>query len=202
MKVMVIVKATKDSEAGVLPSERLLAEMGKFNEELIRAGVLLAAEGLRPTGQGVRIRYSSNDPAVVHGPFTETKELVAGFWLWQVGSIEEAIAWAKRVPNPMMEEHEIEVRPVYEPDDFAPVDPTGEIRAAEVRLRAESERTVHERKITLALACQDGLEQSPALAGANDTSGSQRAGWWARSRRLFRIEFSTAYHTSVIPAME
>jgi hypothetical protein len=139
MKVMVMVKASADSEAGVMPSESLLAEMGRYNEELARAGILLAAEGLHPSSKGVRVRFSGADRAVTDGPFAETKELLAGFWLWQVGSMEEAIAWVKRCPNPMPGEAEIEIRPVFDPEDFASCDPTGELRAAERRLRAAVE---------------------------------------------------------------
>jgi hypothetical protein len=118
MKVMVLVKATKDSEAGVLPTQTLLAEMGKFNEELVKAGVMLAGEGLRPTAQGKRVQFSGRDRTVIDGPFTETKELVAGFWLWQVRSIEEAVEWVRRCPNPMPGDSEIEIRPIYEMEDF------------------------------------------------------------------------------------
>jgi AraC family transcriptional regulator len=141
MKVMVLVKASKDSEAGALPSERLLRDMGKFNEELVKAGILLAGEGLQPSSKGVRVRFSGTDRAVVDGPFTETKELVAGYWLWQVKSMDEAIAWLKRCPNPMNEDSEVEIRPVFAFEDFAPSDPTGDLRAAEQQLRAETERS-------------------------------------------------------------
>ena len=119
MKVMVLVKATKDSEAGVLPTQTLLAEMGKFNEELVKAGVMLAGEGLRPSAQGKRVQFSGRNRTVVDGPFSETKELVAGFWLWQVRSFEEAVQWVKRCPNPMPGDSEIEIRPLYELADFA-----------------------------------------------------------------------------------
>jgi hypothetical protein len=115
---MVLVKATKDSEAGVLPTQTLLAEMGKFNEELVKAGVMLAGEGLRPTAQGKRVQFSGRDRTVIDGPFAETKELVAGFWLWQVRSIEEAVEWVRRCPNPMPGDSEIEIRPLYEMADF------------------------------------------------------------------------------------
>ncbi|HTB86528.1 MAG TPA: YciI family protein [Steroidobacteraceae bacterium] len=118
MRVMVLVKATKESEAGVLPTQTLLSEMGKFNEELVKAGVMLAGEGLRPTSQAKRVQFSGRDRSVVDGPFTETKELVAGFWLWQVRSIEEAVQWVKRCPNPMPGDSEIEIRPLYEMEDF------------------------------------------------------------------------------------
>jgi hypothetical protein len=138
MKVMVIVKASADSEAGVMPSEQLLAEMGKYNEELVKAGVMLAGEGLHPSSKGVRVRFTGADRAVTDGPFAETKELIAGFWLWRVASMDEAIAWVKRCPNPMPGESEIEIRPVFDAEDFAPSDPTGEHRAREKRLRAEA----------------------------------------------------------------
>ncbi len=118
MRFMVMVKATKDSEAGVMPSQQLMDEMGKFNEELVKAGILLAAEGLQPSSKGVRVRFSGTKRTVVDGPFAETKELVAGFWLWQVKSKEEAIEWVKRCPNPMLGESEIEIRQVFEMEDF------------------------------------------------------------------------------------
>ena len=141
MKVMVIVKASKDSEAGVMPSEKLLREMGKFNEELVKAGVMLAAEGLHPSSRGKRIRFSGGGQrSVIDGPFAETKELVAGFWLWQVKSMEEAVEWMKRCPNPHNEDGEVEIRPVFDAADFAESDPTGEIRAAEARLRQQTEK--------------------------------------------------------------
>ena len=139
MRFMVIVKASKDSEAGVLPDEKLLTEMGKFNEELAKAGVLLAAEGLQPTSKGARVRFSGAKRTVIDGPFTETKELIAGFWLWQVKSREEAIEWVKRCPNPMPgKESEIEIRQVFEAEDFG-AEFTSELRAQEERLRTQSE---------------------------------------------------------------
>jgi len=119
MKVAVLVKATKDSEQGVMPSQALLAEMGKFNEELVKAGILLAGEGLRPSAQGKRVQFSGRNRTLIDGPFAETKELVAGFWLWQVRSIDEAIEWVKRCPNPMPGDSEIEIRPVFDMEDFA-----------------------------------------------------------------------------------
>jgi len=137
MKVMVLVKASKDSEAGVMPSAQLLAEMGKFNEELLKAGVLLAGEGLRPSSQGKRVRFSGATRTVIDGPFAETKELIAGFWLWQVQSLEEALEWVKRCPNPHNEDGEVEIRPLFEAEDFAACGPTGEHRAAEARLREQ-----------------------------------------------------------------
>ena len=118
MKVMVMVKASKDSEAGVMPSELLLTEMGKFNQELVKAGILLAGEGLRPSAQGKRVQFSGRNRTVIDGPFAETKELVAGFWLWQVRSIDEAVEWVKRCPNPMPGDSEIEIRPLFALEDF------------------------------------------------------------------------------------
>jgi hypothetical protein len=140
MRVMVIVKATKNSEAGVLPNEKLLADMGKFNEELVKAGVMLAGEGLHPSSKGKRVVFSGGKKSVIDGPFAETKELVAGFWLWQVKSIEEAVEWVRRCPEPMPgEESVIEIRPVFEAEDFGK-EFTPELRAQEERLRAEVER--------------------------------------------------------------
>lgn len=121
MRFMVIVKATKDSEAGVLPDPQLLAEMGKFNEDLAKAGVMLAGEGLHPTSKGARVRFAGKNRTVIDGPFAESKELIAGFWLWQVRSLEEAIEWVKRCPNPMPGESEIEIRQVFETEEFASV---------------------------------------------------------------------------------
>ena len=134
MRFMVLVKANRESEAGVLPDEKILSEMGKFNEELVKAGVMLAAEGLQPSSKGARVRFSGGKRTVIDGPFTEAKELVAGFWLWQVKSKQEAIEWLKRAP---FEDTEVEIRQVFETEDFAPSDPTGEIRAAEERLRQQ-----------------------------------------------------------------
>jgi len=136
MRFMIIVKATKDSEAGVMPSEKLLAEMGKFNEELARAGVLLAGEGLQPSSKGARVRFSGTKRTVTDGPFSETKELIAGFWLWQVKSKDEAIEWVKRCPNPHNEDCEIEVRQVFEAEDFG-AEFTPELREREERVRAQ-----------------------------------------------------------------
>jgi hypothetical protein len=134
---MVIIKASKDSEAGVLPSQELLTEMGKFNDELAKAGVLLAGEGLHPSSKGKRVRFSGVKRTVVDGPFAETKELIAGFWLWQVKSMDEAIEWVTRCPNPTNVEGEVEIRQVFECDDFGPV-LTPELRAQEERLRVQS----------------------------------------------------------------
>src|SRR5882724_10767264 len=133
MRVMVLVKANKDSEAGVMPDEKLLTEMGKFNEELVKAGVMLAGEGLHPTSKGVRIKFSGSKRTVIDGPFAETKELVAGFWLWQVKSLEEAIEWLKRAP---FDETEVEIRPLFETADFG-AELTPELREQEERLRAQ-----------------------------------------------------------------
>ena len=136
MRFMIIVKATKDSEAGVMPSEQLLSEMGKFNEELVKAVVLLAGEGLHPSSKGARVKFSGAKRTVTDGPFAETKELIAGFWLWQVKSKEEAIAWVKRCPNPMKGESEIEIRQVFEAEDFG-AEFTPELREQEERVRAQ-----------------------------------------------------------------
>ena len=138
MRVMVIVKANKDSEAGVMPSTELLAAMGKYNEELVKAGVMLAGEGLKPSSQGARVKFSGSKRTVIDGPFTEAKELVAGFWLIQVASKEEAIEWVKRCPNPTGEEGEIEIRQVFEADDFGE-EYTPELREAEEGIRAQAE---------------------------------------------------------------
>lgn len=137
MKVMVIVKATKDSEAGVMPSHEELAKMGQFNEELVKAGILLAGEGLHPTSKGVRIRFPQG--TVTDGPFTETKELIAGFWLWQVQSMQEAIDWTQRSPFRDFPEGEVEIRPVFEADDFGEAF-TPELREQEARVMAEAAR--------------------------------------------------------------
>jgi hypothetical protein len=139
MRCIVMVKASKESEAGVMPSTELLEAMGKFNEELVKAGVMLAAEGLKPSSKGKRVRFSGTRRSVIDGPFTETKELVAGFWLWQVRSMEEAIEWVKRCPNPMPSESEIEIRPVFEADDFGP-ELTPKLRAQEERQRKQLAR--------------------------------------------------------------
>ncbi|NVJ08861.1 YciI family protein [Myxococcus sp. AM001] len=140
MKVMVLVKATKNSEAGVLPSEKMFADMGKFNEELVKAGVMLDGDGLRPSSAGKRIRFSNGTRRVIDGPFTETKELVAGYWIWQVKSMEEAMEWARRCPDPMPgEESDLEIRPFYELADFG-AEFTPELRAQEEKLRAEMDQ--------------------------------------------------------------
>jgi hypothetical protein len=131
-----MVKATRESEAGKMPSQELMTKMGKFNEELVRAGIMLAGEGLHPTSRGHRVRFSGSSRTVVDGPFTETKEIVAGFWLWQVKSMEEALEWVKRCPNPHESDSEIEIRQVFEPEDFG-AEYTPELREAEQRLRAQ-----------------------------------------------------------------
>jgi hypothetical protein len=135
MRVMVIVKATKESEAGQMPSEELLVAMGNYNEELVKSGVMLAGEGLHPSSKGKRVRFSGKQRTVRDGPFTETKELIAGFWLWQVKSMDEALEWVKRCPNPMPTESEIEIRPVFEAEDFG-AEFTPELRAQEEQQRA------------------------------------------------------------------
>ena len=141
MRFMVIVKADKNSEAGALPDQKLLTEMGRYNEELAKAGVILAGEGLHPSSKGARVRFSGNKRTVIDGPFAETKELIAGFWLWQVKSKEEAIEWVKRCPNPMPgTESEIEIRQVFEADDFGEAF-TPELREQEERVRAQAEKS-------------------------------------------------------------
>lgn len=141
MRVMVIVKATKESEAELTPGdEEMLREMGKFNEELVAAGIMLDGDGLKPSKYGKRVAFSGKNRTVIDGPFAETKELVAGYWLWEVKSMEEAVAWVKRCPNPMPTDSEIEIRPLYEAADFAAADPTGEIRQQEDELRKKLER--------------------------------------------------------------
>jgi hypothetical protein len=139
MRYMILVKATKESEAGIMPSEQLLTEMGNYNEELVKAGVLLAGEGLHPSSKGARVRFSGTKRTVIDGPFAETKELVAGFWLIEVKSKEEAIEWVKRCPNPMPGESDIEIRQVFETSDFGEV-LTPELREQEERLRAQVEK--------------------------------------------------------------
>jgi hypothetical protein len=143
MRFMVIVKANEESEAGVMPSEQLLTEMGKYNEELVKAGIMLAGEGLHPSSRGARVRFSGDKRTVIDGPFSETKELIAGFWLWQVKSMEEAIEWVKRCPNPMNTDSEIEIRQVFEAEDFGP-EFTPELREQEERVRAEAARNTRQ----------------------------------------------------------
>jgi hypothetical protein len=139
MRVMVIVKANKDTEAGVMPSEQLLKEMGNYNEELVKAGIMLGGEGLHPTSKAARIKFSGSKRTVIDGPFAETKELIAGYWLWQVKSMQEAIDWAKRCPNPTGEESVLEIRPIFEAEDFGE-EFTPELREQEERVRAQAEQ--------------------------------------------------------------
>ena len=139
MRVMVIVKATKESEEGQMPSTELLTAMGNFNEELVKAGVMLAGEGLHPSSKGKRVRFSGKQRTVVDGPFAETKELVPGYWLWNVKSMDEAVEWVRRCPNPMQSDSEIEIRRVFEAEDFG-AELTPDLRAQEERLRAEAEK--------------------------------------------------------------
>jgi len=136
MRFMIIIKATKDTEAGVMPDEKLLSDMGKFNEQLVNAGVMLAGEGLQPSSKGARVKFSGANRTVIDGPFTETKELIAGFWIWQVKSKEEAIEWVKRCPNPTGIEAEIEIRRIFEAEDFG-AEFTPELQEQEARLRAQ-----------------------------------------------------------------
>ncbi|KYG10797.1 dehydrogenase [Sorangium cellulosum] len=138
MRFMILIKATKDSEAGVMPSEQLLTEMGKFNEELVKAGVMVAGDGLHPSAKGARVRFSGDKRTVLDGPFAETKELIAGYWIWEVKSKEEAIEWVKRCPNPMYEDSEVEIRQVFTMEDFGPA-LTPELREQDERLRAQTE---------------------------------------------------------------
>ncbi len=139
MRVMVIIKANKDSEAGVLPDEKLLTDMGQFNEELVQAGVMLAGEGLHPSSKGKRVRFSGAKRTVIDGPFAETKELIAGFWLWKVKSLDEAIEWVKRCPSPTGVEGDVEIRQIFEAEDFG-AEFTPELREQEDRLRAQMEK--------------------------------------------------------------
>jgi hypothetical protein len=139
MRVMVMVKATKASEAGEMPDEKLLTEMGRYNEELVKAGIMVAGEGLHPSSKGKRVRFSGSKRTVIDGPFAETKELVAGFWLWNVKSMDEAVEWLKRCPNPHNEESDVEIRPIFEAEDFGEAF-TPELRAQEQRIRDEAAR--------------------------------------------------------------
>jgi len=137
MRFMILIKASKDSEAGVLPSEQLFTEMGQFNEELVKAGVMLAGEGLQPSSKGARVKFAGGKRTVVDGPFAETKELIAGFWLWQVKSMDEAIEWVRRIPNPTGDEGEVEIRQVFEADDFGS-ELSPELRKQQERLRSQA----------------------------------------------------------------
>jgi hypothetical protein len=139
MRVMVIVKATEESEAGVMPSEQLLTDMMKFNEELVKAGVMLAGEGLHPSSKAKRVRFSGAKRTVTDGPFAETRELIAGFWIWKVKSMEEAVEWVKRCPNPMNVESDVDIRPIFEAEDFG-AQLTPEVREREERLRSQIEK--------------------------------------------------------------
>jgi hypothetical protein len=139
MRVMVIVKASPESEAGEMPSQQLLTEMGNYNEELVKAGIMLAGEGLHPSSRGKRLAFSGNKRAVIDGPFAETKELIAGYWIWKVDSMDQAIEWVKRGPNPMRSDSEIEIRPIFETEDFG-AEFTPEARAQEERLRTQMEQ--------------------------------------------------------------
>ena len=145
MRFMILIKANKDSEASVMPSKQLLTEMGKFNEELVKAGVMLAGEGLQPSSKGVRVRFSGSKRTVIDGPFAETKELIAGFWIWQCKSMEEAIEWLKRCPNPHNEEADVEIRQIFEAEDFG-AEFTPELRAQEERIRAQTEKLANGNK--------------------------------------------------------
>ena len=140
MRVMVIVKASKTSESDAMPDEKILTEMGRFNEELMKAGILLAAEGLRPSSKGVRVEFSGKNRKVIDGPFAETKELVGGFWVWRVKSMEEAIEWVKRCPNPHKEDSDIEMRPLFEVEDFGPLTPERRREAERIRIGSEQLR--------------------------------------------------------------
>lgn len=171
MKVMVIVKATTSSEAGELPSAELLEAMGKFNEELVAAGVMKAGEGLKPSSEGVRVRFRGPDRLVTDGPFAETKELIAGYWLWQVDSLGDAVEWVKRCPNPMQEESDIEIRPVYEMEDFSANDPDGSLRAREENLAtaiAMQDSNVQP-YLFFAGRCEEALEFYKTALGASIT---------------------------------
>jgi hypothetical protein len=145
MRFMILIKATKDTEAGVMPSEQLLTEMGKFNEELVKAGVMLAGEGLHPSSKGARIKFSGGKRTVIDGPFAETKELIAGYWLWQCKSKEEAIEWMMRCPNPHNEDGEVEIRQVFEAEDFG-AEFTPELRQQEERVRAQAAQLANQTK--------------------------------------------------------
>ena len=144
MRVMVIVKASKASEAGVMPGEKMLSDMGRFNEELVNAGLMLAGEGLHPTSRAKRIRFSGTTRTVIDGPFPETKELIAGFWIWRVKSMDEAIEWAKRCPNPHVDDSELEIRQIFEEEDFGP-ELTPELREQERRVREKAEKVAREK---------------------------------------------------------
>ena len=159
MRVMVMVKASKSSEAGELPSEQLMADMGKFNEQLMDAGIMKAGEGLKPSSEGVRVHFSGANRSVTDGPFAETKELVAGYWLWEVESLDEAVEWVRRCPNPMVEDSDIEIRPLFEMEDFAESDPTGEHTAREKSLcvRLAMQHSIVQPYLFFAGRCEEAL---------------------------------------------
>ncbi len=171
MRVMVIVKATESSETGQMPSEQLMAEMGKFNEELVKAGIMKAGEGLKPSSEAARVHFHGSDRTVIEGPFAGTRELVAGFWLWEVASMQEAIDWVKRCPHPMLEESDIDIRPLYETADFAESDPSGEWMKHEdglrdkIRLQGSTVRT----HLFFAGRCQEALAFYEQTLGATVT---------------------------------
>tara|TARA_R110002049_G_scaffold4601_5_gene32202 strand:- start:286654 stop:287496 length:843 start_codon:yes stop_codon:yes gene_type:complete len=171
MKVMVIVKATESSEAGTLPSEPLLRAMGQFNEKLVEAGIMKMGEGLKPSSEGIRVQFSGEDRVVVDGPFAETKELIAGYWLWDVKSMAEAIEWVKRCPNPMPEDSEIEIRPVYEMQDFSEIDPKGELAKRENTLRGKvvTREALVQPYLFFGGRCEEALDFYQQAVGANVT---------------------------------
>jgi len=169
MKVIVFVKATKGSEAGTMPDDKLLADMGKFNEELVKAGIMKAGEGLKPSSEGVRVHFSGTKRDVTDGPFSETKELVAGYWLWEVASMQEAIDWVKRCPNPMIEDSDIEIRPLYEMEDFGESDPTGELSDQEDSLRetVALQQSIVQPYLFFGGRCEEALAFYEQAMGAN-----------------------------------
>jgi len=168
MRVMVLVKATANSEAGQLPSEKLMADMTSFNEELVKAGIMKAGEGLKPSSAGARVCFSGTQRTVADGPFAETKELVAGFWIWEVGSMQEAIDWVKRCPNPMPEDSEIEIRPIYEMADFAEMDPSGDIAEREQQMvnQIATQGAQLEAYLFFSGRCEEALNFYQAVMGA------------------------------------
>ncbi|MEZ6087149.1 MAG: YciI family protein [Pirellulaceae bacterium] len=168
MKVMVIVKATPSSEAGELPSSELLEAMGAYNEELVKAGIMMAGDGLKPSSEGYRVRFRGDERIVTDGPFAETKELIAGYWLWEVASMDEAIDWVRRCPNPMKEESDIEIRPIYGIEDFAPVDPDGAVADHENRLQSmiEMQQSTITPYLFFAGRCEEAIEFYQQALGA------------------------------------
>ena len=168
MRVMVMVKATESSEAGEMPSEQLMADMMKFNEELVEAGIMRAGDGLKPSSEGLRVRFSGRDRIVTTGPFVETTELLAGYWLWEVESMEEAIEWVKRCPNPMLEDSDIEIRPLYELDDFSDADPEGTVRKREKALSGAiaGQEAVVQPYLFFSGRCEEALEFYKNAIGA------------------------------------